>query len=56
MRERQRKNVLCCEKPIKIWNVNFDNVISKLVETKTYSKYLIGYLDKVKRPLVYDND
>ena len=37
---------------IKIWDVNVDNiVISKLVETKTNSRYLIGYLDKVIRPL-----
>ena len=28
-------------------------VISKLVEEKTNSKYLNGYLDKVKRPLVW---
>ena len=41
------------KKPINIWDVNADNtVISKLVETKTNSKYLIGYLDKVIRPLV----
>ena len=34
------------EKPINIWDVNVDYlVISKLVETKTNSKYLIGYLD-----------
>ena len=26
--------------------------MSKLVETKTNSKYLIGYLDKAMRPLV----
>ena len=32
-------------------NVN-DIVISDLIETKTNSKYLIGYLDKVIRPLV----
>ena len=33
---------------------NVDNVvISKLVETKTSSKYLIGYLDKVIRPLIF---
>ena len=39
--------------PIKIWDVNIDNiVISKLVQTKTNSKYLIGYLDKDIRPLV----
>ena len=36
-----------------IWNVVIDNiVISKLVETKTSYKYLIGYLDKVIRPLI----
>ena len=39
-------------KPIKIWYVNVNNiVISKLVQTKTNSKYLIGYLDKAIRPL-----
>ena len=27
-------------------------VISKLVKTKNNSKYLIGYLDKAKRPLI----
>ena len=38
---------------MKIWNVNADNiVISKLVETKNNSKYLIGYLDEFIRPLV----
>ena len=36
------------EKPINIWDVNVDNlIISKLGETKTNSKYLIGYLDNV---------
>ena len=41
------------KRPIKIWDVNFDNiVISKLVKTKTNSKYLIGYLNKAIRPLV----
>ena len=34
--------------PIKIWGVNVDNIaISKLVNTKTHSNYLIGYLDNV---------
>ena len=34
-------------------DVNFDNVVSsKLVETKTNSKYLIRYLDKAIRPIV----
>ena len=41
------------KKLINIWDVNVDNiVISKLVETKTNSKYLIGYFDKVITPLV----
>ena len=41
------------QKPMNIWDVNIDNkVISKLIETKTNSKYLIGYLNKVIRPLV----
>ena len=30
----------------------YNIVISKLVKTKTNSKYFIGYLDKVIRPLV----
>ena len=35
------------KKPIKMWDVNIDNiVISELVKKKTNSKYLIGYLDK----------
>ena len=40
------------KKTISIWDVNVDNiVISKLVETKTNSKYLVEYLGKVIRPL-----
>ena len=40
-------------KTIKIWDFNADNiVISKLVKTKTNSKYLNGYLDKDVTPLV----
>ena len=40
------------EKRMKIWDVNVDNiVISKLVKTKTNSKYLIRYLDKAIRTL-----
>ena len=35
------------KKTMKIWDVNVDNiVISRLVKTKTSSKYSIGYLDK----------
>ena len=30
--------------------INFDNIdIPKLAETKAHSKYLIGYLDKIKK-------
>ena len=47
------KKVLCSKEAINIWGVNVGNVvISKLVKTKTTSKYLIGYLNKVTRPLV----
>ena len=46
-RERERNSERMLKKPIKIWDVHVDNiVISKLVKTKTNSKYLIGYLDK----------
>ena len=42
--------MLCYKKLLKIWGANVDNiVISKLF--KTNSKYLIGYLDKVIKPL-----
>ena len=35
------------------WDVNVDNiVISKSIETKNSSKYLIGELDDVIRPLL----
>ena len=41
------------KKPIKIWDVNVDNiVISKLIERNNNSKYLIGYLDEVIKPLL----
>ena len=41
------------KKSIKIWDVNVENiVISKLVKTKTNSKFCIGYLDKAIRPLL----
>ena len=40
------------EKPIKILDVKVGNiVISKLVETNTNYKYLIGYFDKATKPL-----
>ena len=38
---------------MKVWDVNINNiVISKLIETKTNSMYLIGYSDKAARQLV----
>ena len=42
------------KKPIKIWDVNVDNVVvSKLVETKTNSNYMIGIkFDKAIRSLI----
>ena len=49
----ETKKIYDAKKPKNIQNVSIDNiVISKLVETKVSSKYLIGYLDKVIRPLV----
>ena len=37
----------------KIWDVNGHNIIiSKLLETKNSSKYLVGYLDHVIRPII----
>ena len=51
--EITKERLYAAKKPIKIWYVNVDNiVISKLVKTKTNSKYLIGYLDKDIRPLI----
>ena len=42
-----KKTFYAAKKPINIRDVNVDNiVISKLIETETNSKYLIGYLDK----------
>ena len=52
-REIAKRKVLHCKKPIKIRNVNVDNIaISKLVKTKTNSKILIEYLNKTIQPLV----
>ena len=52
--KNSKGNILCGKKtPIDIWDVSVDNmVISKVVTIKTNSKYLIGYLVKVVRPLV----
>ena len=51
--EVTKERFYAAKRPIKIWDVNVDNiVISKLVKTKTNSKYLVGYLDKAIRSLV----
>ena len=43
MKEIAKDEFYAAKKPIKIWDVNVDNiVVSKLAETKTNSKYLIG--------------
>ena len=48
-----KEKLLGGKKAIKIWNIMVDKiVISKLIATKKYSKYSIGYLDEVIRPLV----
>ena len=53
-KEIAKEKFYAAKKPIKIQNVNIDNiVIWKLIETKTNSKYLIGIkFDKAIRPLV----
>ena len=51
--EKVAKKIYDTKKSITICDVYINNiVIAKLVEIKTNSKYLIGYLDKVMRPLV----
>ena len=41
------------KKTRKIWDVDVNNIdISKLLEIKNNSEYLVGYLDKVIRPLI----
>ena len=48
-----KEKFYAAKKPIEICDVNVENiVISKLVQTKTNSKYLTGYLNKDIRPLV----
>ena len=48
------KSFYASKKPIRFWDVNADNiVVTKLVKTKTNSKYLIWIkFDKAIRPLV----
>ena len=52
-REITKENFYAGKRPIKIWDVNVDNTVtSKLVKSKTNSKYFIAYLDKAIRALV----
>ena len=47
----EKENFNAAKRSIKLLDVNVDNmVISKLVNAKTNSMYLIGYLDKAIRP------
>ena len=49
--QKRKKNKK--KKKKKNWDVNVDNIfISKSIETKNNSKYLIGELDDVIRPLL----
>ena len=51
----QETNFMLKKKPRSIWDVKSDNiVISKLAETKTNSKYLIEYLDKIFITISFD--
>ena len=52
-KEIAKEKFYYAKKPINICDVNvYKIVISKLVKTKTNSKYLIGYLDKA---ISFDN-
>ena len=53
-KEIEKEKCFAARKPLKIWDVNVDNiVISKLIQTKTNSQYLIRIkLDEAIRPEV----
>ena len=52
--EIAKKNLNAIKTPIKVWDVHGDDIdISKVVKTKTNSKYLNGYLGKDISPLVW---
>ena len=52
-RKNDKKKFYASKRLIKICDVNVDKiVVSKLVKTKTNSKYLIVYFDKTIRTLV----
>ena len=48
-----KEKIYAVKQPINIWDVNVNNIIiSRLIEIKTNSKYLFGYLNKVIRTLL----
>ena len=52
-RDIAKEKFYVAKRPIKVCDVNVDNIIiSKLVKTKSNSKYLMGYSDKAIRALV----
>ena len=51
--EIEKRQIIYAAKNQYTFGINIDNlVLSKLVQTKSNSEYLIGFLDKVTRPLV----
>ena len=53
IKEIEKEKFYAAKRPIKICDINVDNiVISKLVKTKTNSKYSNGYLHKAMGTLV----
>ena len=50
MIKKLQKKLFAAKSPIKNFDINVDNII--ISKTKTQFKYLIGYLDKMIRPLV----
>ena len=53
-KKRNKTKIICWKKQRNAWDFNADNiVISKLVERKANSKYLIGYLNNFIRLIVF---
>ena len=50
-REITKERFDAARRPLKIWYINVDNIFfSKLIKTKTNSKYLARDLDKAIKP------
>ena len=55
-KEIGKEKFYAAKKPINSWDVNVDNiVISKLIDTKTNSKYLVGPLIRLYKTISFDN-